>query len=720
MIVLSVILSFGAASGALAMSTPVQNLAQSCTYSGVACSKASDITSGACRAIQYNTPYGMIKDQVCDKGSWYEIYRQEAPSGLGFRACIGGGCVDQYSGFAKFTSTTPISSATGTESTGTVTTSVSNAPSAGSSGSYLLSPASTGFGGQTRAANYQTLASALTDNPNVVQKVSCSQGTCLWVPWYKSSSSCQVSDLMGGANCDIGQTPDGQNNCMVTDEFSQAGMVLAMGNDQAKFDQWVNTVRALKSSKYGSLPVWKASRTASGINNQLTSNQDDASDATARIIIALYTASNSDYFDSGAKANYKAFADTLAADFVKYDFNHACRPGRNGLQICNWLASGAAAGSSGLVGTNDYSYAGYYGDVMLALMAAYRSTGNSQYMNVARDTAETYLLASNYNGASLSVPPKSFKWDTSSGTPKAVCTNYCTSSQWDDSDAVRAVSVSKAMYYGRLNGLNLDTDLGKYCEQWTSSAGVEQNAYTIQYHFDGTPSSSPQKGYYQNGLGSFLNFYAKQGDLQYKLDEALSHYDAGTRTFDKASCMGVYRATFPIVSLGSAIGRDSKAFGASGTTITAAAQPTTQVVQTATAGQTTADQATKGTKQKRTATAASSTDEPAHTPTPTPIAVKMGTMTRTKAPTATSLSVASLSIVSRAYTNGPISTLTRDVTTGSCRTVAYTNPGTYTQVFLCAKGSGYEMYLQTPLANGRTVTCVGASCVGPSTAYARW
>ena len=725
--------------GALAMSTPVQNLQKACIAGTTNCNVVSDITSGTCRTIKYNIAAGAIQAMVCDKGSSYEIYKQAAPSGVDFKLCVGGGCIDKWAGFARFTSTSLPSGMTGTTPTCTPTREVcdqkdnncngqvdennvctpaptctpsnevcdgkdnncnnqvdennvcgtTTPPTCSAGAKPILDPNSAGFAGESRSANYDRLVSVWTSNPQIMQSMQCAQGTCLWVPWYSSSSACSVNELQKGGNCNIG-TVDMQNNCMVTDEFSQVGMVLAMSNDQTRFDQWTNTIKALDSPKFGKLPVWRASRTSNSISTAITGNHDVASDADARVIIALYTAAQNDQFDSAKRASYKAFADELARDMLTYDFDKTCRPGNYGdKQICYWLASGGQTGTSGNIGSWDFTYGGYYGDVVLALLAAYKSTGDQTYAIAARETTENYLQAAGFDGSKFSVPPKAFQWVQQNGVWKASCTNNCGANSWDDSDAVRAVSMCQAVYYAGLNNVDLGSEIKTYCQAWMNSGGVQQSAYSIQYTFSGQPLGT-RGGYYENGLGAYLNFYLKQEDLDNKLDEAFSHFDAGRKSFDYSACMGVYRPTFPIVSLGRAIGRDLKAFSGNACTTPTPPPPTCTPSTEVCDGK---DNNCNGQTDENNVCAPV-------TPPPAPVT-----------------GIAGLNVVCNVSPGGAACTKTSDVT-GGCRTVKFSSNGATEQVMICDKGSAYEMYLQSH--TGQTTTCVGSSCVGPMTGFARW
>jgi len=442
----------------------------------------------------------------------------------------------------------------------------------------------------------------------------------------------------------------------VTDEFSLVVGLTAAGKDQARMDATVNTLKSLRSPLYGSLPVWKASRSGNTISTAVTGNGDTAADADARFVWYLYVAANSPYFDAAARTRYKQLADEMAADFLQHDFVKTCKPGRNGVQICSWFASGAATGHGDLT-WNDFSYAGYYGDAVIALLAAYRNTGGQNFLDAARDTVNVYLLAAQFNGTSFSVPPMAFTWDTSSATPQRVCTRNCESGGWDDSDAVRAVTICKARYYAGLVGVSLPSDLDAYCTAWLNDPGVQSQAYSTRYTFGGTPMNATTGGVWENGLALALNFATRTQDLSARLNEGGTHYSVEKGTWDWAPCLGVYRNAPFALNLATAIGRDLAAF--------------------------------------------------------------MGTASGTTSPPPPA-GVAGLDVRCSAYPGGPACTKQSDTTSGSCRTLIFTNSNTSSRVFICEKTSGYEMYLQTPETNGQTTTCVGTHCVGPLTGFAAW
>jgi len=394
----------------------------------------------------------------------------------------------------------------------------------------------------------------LDPSRHVAQEISCPNGTCLWVPWYASSTACDYTVL----HTDCGVTPDGSYtiSCLASDEFSQLGLALSMSDKQTEFDEWVTTVRFLvDNSTTHRLPSWLARRNGSALS---IADGGDASDATARILIALYVAGYNDRFvNATPKASYRALADSIAGAFIIDDFaTHEIT--MNGVTITHWLGggSGTAMGHPNLDGMD--SWAGYYGDVVIALLAAYRSTGDSNYLAYASDSVRSYLYAASWDGNNFSVPPWKFTFRVSGdGIPSVAC-DYC--SQWDFKDAPRAVTLCKASYYAALNGVDLGAPLATYCARWMQSTGVKSDAYQPQYTAGGAPVNPPAHGYYQNGLGAAINFAWQPFDLRSKLSQALSEFSTSSNSFNSAACMGLYDPAFLIVSLGSAIGSDLKAF----------------------------------------------------------------------------------------------------------------------------------------------------------------
>lgn len=399
---------------------------------------------------------------------------------------------------------------------------------------------------------------------------SCNVGgqpaMCLLVPKYDDSGVCTIGKL----SCGICGLADGtatrSRYCMVTDELSQVGLALAMAkstNAVAHFAQWVNTVKWLREGTEDDVPAWVARVNAPvGVTATIESHStDDASDATARIILALYIAANNPEHAANAAA-YEELATKLAHVFSFRDFKDTRK--RYGADRF-WLAGGRGAASGPLQNNNPYMWAGYYGDSALAMLAAYRATGEDRYRERARDILANYLRAAAFT-STFRVPPVTFAWNN--GTVDR-CEGCDQSNTWDYADAPRAVSLCKALRYAIDGGASLDPDVMStscgYCDAWMHSDGVAIGSYGYQpkYSLDGLAQGGLQDGYYEVSLGMSLNFLLHTGDLTLRLNQAASRYRPSAKVFtdgtNPEACFGVYRHAFFIVNFGSALGRDRAA-----------------------------------------------------------------------------------------------------------------------------------------------------------------
>ena len=548
----------------------------------------------------------------------------------------------------------------------------------------LLNENDAGLNGQSLGNNYDQLLTDLTGNSNVVTSIN----NQLWVPWYKTSSSCTQSDLQSGANCNSGQTIDSTHNCMVTDEFSQVGILLSMSKDQQRMTQFYNTVKSI-SSTFGALPAWRVydnGGTIEACKPGIDGNCDTASDGSARIIISLFTASKNPYMtDATAKANYGALATQLSNDFLTYEVDQTCRPSSLGYlgynQICYWMAGGSQVKKGGIA-SSDYAYTGYFADGTIAMLAAYSSTGNTTYLDAAKGIELNYLQATNFDGTTLSAPPgKSFKWTVDvNGIPRAQCTNTCSPVIWDTMDASRALGMCQANYYAHSIGVTLP-GLDTYCNLM-SKYMTNVNSAPIQFTPSGTPGSS-QSGFFAQGLEALFQSGANSALFQPTLDSALNHYNFASKTFDNSACFGVYTQAFAVRALGMGIGRDASAFVAPGTVITPTPTPVANNTNTTT------------------------------TPTPTP--------TPTPDPTPTPIIATGIaSLAQSCVVNGIDCVEKSDVTSGACRTIVYGSASGDVKLFACEKSGGYiELYEQQAPTQISFKACLANGCISDSNGFAR-
>ena len=396
-------------------------------------------------------------------------------------------------------------------------------------------------------------------------------GQCLLVPQFHSSSECSLEDA---TKCGW-SSPTSTQGCQVTDEFSQVGMALAMSTDATHFAEWYNTLQTILVNVDGTadkLPAWRQRIDWTGAQGAITvSETDDASDATARIIIALYIAADSNAM-SLQRAAYLSLANQLTAAFAARDYVKHAITARNRV-VNNWLASGwvTAKFHPDVVCTDSscptFSYAGYYGDAAIAMLAAYAHTHDAAYLTLVDDTVQNYLTAAAWSPGAFRVPPTSLYWDATLTAKCPGCPTYNGEIAWDDSDAPRAVSLCKLAYYENLAGLPVTPDLQSYCSDWMSthalSYGTAAATYNKRFTVSGTPFEPDGiiDSYFNNGLGTYLNFFCGPDEVWTRLRAIFERkFHLSTHVFNSESCFGVYDQAFSIIALGSALGLDQAAF----------------------------------------------------------------------------------------------------------------------------------------------------------------
>lgn len=442
---------------------------------------------------------------------------------------------------------------------------------------YLIDPTSDGaFTGSTTAEeDYHTLIDHLFQNKTGNQSwtiVTTTHGTGLWIPKYTSSTSFDKMSTCGSGS--IGQLSM-DNNYLVTDEFSQVLQLVSMDDNESRMRWGLNTVKAINASSegHGSLTEWCVSQQNGLINK--THVSDTASDADARIIDALFTCSANTDFSQSLRDDCYNYADAMTQDFVNKNFLTVSYESAVTGQTLTSIPCGGSNVCTDVTNSG-FMYTGYYGDNAIALLKAYKRTGNKTYLEVANNATLFALQASgdstvgywNYSTNSFrAIEGVHHKWD--GGTPlRPVCTNNCGGS-WDYSDAPRLTSLGLYAYQ-----LNRTTDsvpgwLDEYLNDWSratrssdGSACLTSNAYSIQYYTNGTCSGAPNSGYYETGLGSQLTYWTNQSLVSTYLNNALSgsHYTPSTKKWDTTGEFGVYRQAFPIRSYGVAMGLDSGSY----------------------------------------------------------------------------------------------------------------------------------------------------------------
>ena len=430
--------------------------------------------------------------------------------------------------------------------------------------SSVLSPSeskSGNFVATNLSDSYDELVNAWF-NPSM--NVTTTISNVLWVPYFSSSTSCGVSDLQNGSACNIGSV-NMSLNCMVTDEFSQVGIGLSMGVNATRMDQFYNTLLVINGS-FGQLPSWKIIRNGTQIipvDARTNSNGNTASDADARVIIALYNAGNNSNFNLANRTKYIALANNLSRDFLLYDVvkeSHVSNVISG--NISYWLSDGAVQSISGL-GSNDFIHTGYFPDAIIAMIQACNHI-NSTYCAVAQNITLEYLQASRFNGVNFTVSTgNAFKWSNLTGVPVANCTNTCSPDMWDYYDSPRIFGLGMVEYYMNISNMS-NSNLSSYMNLWRNRYMQTYSSVPIQYYSNGTNSSSWQSGFWAQGLQSQgLVGNVSGGGLTLfnsTLRSFLGHYDSTPKTMDYSSCFGVYQEAIGVRALGMSIGRDLNSY----------------------------------------------------------------------------------------------------------------------------------------------------------------
>ena len=417
---------------------------------------------------------------------------------------------------------------------------------------------------------YNDMVKAMKDNGNV----SRLKNGVVFTPWFDSSTACGVSNLKSGASCNIG-TVNFSQYCQVSDEHSQQAVLFAAGNNQTSFDgiyYFLNNSQSL--SVFGSLPGWRCVNNETANNWDcrrpgVNGNGDDASDANGRYIYSLYVASNNTAFADANRTAYRALANRLVVDFVKYDLRYQCTNSTLGNgEICWWQGSGGNASNGGF-SFGDFYYSGYPQDSVKALLAAYRQTNNQTYLAIANNLTLGYLQLSNWTGSSFRVPPGRSGHivlqtvGAQANVPVAICDNTCSPDQWDSADAPRAFAWGEASYEANLSNVTLP-NMSTYMSQWsTTFLSLNNNSVVYQYYANGTASSSSQSGYLAQGWQAQAVIWANQSSFEGVMRNAISHFQSGSRTMDSSACMGTYNEAFYLRALAVGMGKTEAAFGVS-------------------------------------------------------------------------------------------------------------------------------------------------------------
>jgi hypothetical protein len=440
----------------------------------------------------------------------------------------------------------------------------------------ILQPTDPGQNGQTRGQNFLALVhDVYAVDLHPTHRVVVGGKTLQAPPWFSSSTDCDVPHLQGNGMI---ASPSFSDYLVVSDELSELAVVTALAADDTRMMEIHNTVQAMASTTYPGLPCWIAEVTGSSLTCR---SQDTATDATARFGLAYYYAANNPNFPAASRATYRSAGDALAARHLAVEYApHNCYTSPvTGASLCDWVAGGANTATAGVGGLK--MWIGYFQDVARFLLAAGVSTGNSAYSDRARDVVDQWLIASTFNGTTLTFGRTNFGWNTAVSpiAPRPGDSYYWQSGRaWDDSDAPRALWMGDVLRAADLATHQAQfpaayADLSTWVQFLLANGTQTATTSCIQYNQDGTAvSGNCGTDSYYNGLGAGLYTYQSTAQLDDKLDRALTQYGwASGHTWNSAACFGLYRGLRPVKALAAAIGLDAAAYG--GTSCAASVTP---------------------------------------------------------------------------------------------------------------------------------------------------
>lgn len=437
------------------------------------------------------------------------------------------------------------------------------------------SPASPLLANTTIGLNSQTLQQNLNDFLyrgvtlyNTTQIVNNGTANLLWVPWYSSSTACDVSVLKTYGSLTVASMI---NNTMVTDEFSEVGISLAMGNATIEpyFEMWYNTYNALPKNARGLLP-WVWSRRNATFTDE-TGSTSDASDATQRIIIALYDASVNPSFTANNRTKYRNTANTLASISLKYDNVLQCVNTSRYGSVCVIPFAGDVAASQGLDRSDVDFYQGYIQDTLKSYLMAYGQTSNTTYLAAVQNITAAYLSGIQYTGVGVNFTAYQGTWNQSLNDLQlfngggGVNSYYWNTSnpQWDTEDAVRANKLCEIprlfnITTGSITGVM--NNLSTLCIAWANSGTSNSfiyNSTAQQYQFNGSGFAT-NDGFFYNAMRALGTSYTNVSLFKGQLDYTLTKYDPANLIVFGTSCGDglTYETSHTTQLLGIALGKE--------------------------------------------------------------------------------------------------------------------------------------------------------------------
>lgn len=422
----------------------------------------------------------------------------------------------------------------------------------------------------------ETLSDAMLNEVNVTLVVYNGSQPLTFFPWFGSSSSCKVSDLRSGSNCQIGGarslTPSSLNFCVVTDEQSQGCLIVAASNssgNDAMMMGCINVIGVTATTSYGVGTRWRwGVKNESGTLNIIKNISDDtASDAEARNIQALVLAKNNTAFNSTVRQAASVLLDSYCPDFLGDNFVYfpTAKTGTYNSSR-QWNYHPTTGGNSAAAGIDSgSSYFVGYTDNCVALYGCYVHTNSSAYLNAANDCLDVHLEAAQWNSTTGFRYPdgRQGTW-TDTSTPVYTCQQACTTAQQNDTaDRIRD-SVCVVGYLGDISNTTVHPEIWEYCQEKSAAVATAcgpTEASRYIYH-NGTVFNC-EDAYESNGPASYIDLWANTSNLATRHNTIDSKFQEGTQTFNSVSCIGLYSTAFAVTGANLAIGRWDDAYNIS-------------------------------------------------------------------------------------------------------------------------------------------------------------
>jgi len=465
-----------------------------------------------------------------------------------------------------------------------------------------LTPSTTGFNGKTLGQNYEDYINGILRYGQVRLANLTSGAQVMTVPWFGVSpwwgDYCHAGNLKTGC----GATGTFSDYCQVTDEHSQAALMLSMTRNvtvaNTYFPALLNSIRVMNATNttnavcgaggcnWGYNTKWRWRVTCSGTPQTctMTPTQDTAPDADARYIVALYNIYNNPVYENTTVKNAAyAHVTQMCKDFRQYAFVAA--EGKSRVNSSNiiryWPAVSASITKNGgpARGYDSFAFPGYWGDFATAMLACGANTANTteqtSFFAYANDSIEAFLSAAEWtmtSNAPKQPDGRQGKWTnittgTSADTPQYVCQSACVGGN-DDADGVRWVKMCLAHGLAQQNGLAINPHLDKFCSDVANASAHQSTACPVQWSTAGTALSSVGLGYKQNGLCSYVDFSSEQANWLTRMvttgtqrwSSSNTWYNDNPGRVDGTPCFGIYWGEFIVSGHGYGIGYADSTF----------------------------------------------------------------------------------------------------------------------------------------------------------------